>query len=1634
MPIDPSELLKVRTNFTPSTSNVNLPSPGDNNYNIDYSFEDTLQTINDKKAENETLLDNTGKFLATVGMGVITAPTSTVGSLLEITKVLGSGLEAPFKDETWAELYAKREGNVFSDASKAIKDYANKYIIDPRIDSRTKWGDLEEIVNGVGGSVSEFMTSGVLTGGAGAALKIGSNAMNAVQWVNPAFMESYMGVKDNLNKHLADKEQIKRELNSKLNEIEDTIFDPIEKQKAIDQVNLTTNAKLAKYNDNDIYTGALISLGLGTAAGTLLNYLEYNPFIKGVAKSSIYDNMANAIGEAITTKQGVKEFAKKAEAGIIKSPLTDFWGAGGNTLKEMGEEGLQDMSLHIGDDYSNQKIATGDYNYGKAFESLSNMMFSDKFLKTLASGAFGGISMQLVGGAFQESGIGAKFGGAETTKKQNEDLRKMATIAIENNENFSNMAMEIDRKMFEAKKIEDLRKNGQVIEAQESASSLIHEHLQESFKKGLFQFTKNNVAELKESVKPLQEELKALKEKQQDLLASPTATESEKTTLRDEIFQKETELANIETLSQHTEGFEKKYEEYNKKTKNDDLTHLAMQLDFNERSLLESENSYRKRSEEIAIDLRQQVSKIREKSATFKPGSAEFIRNEAIADAVEKLIENPLNTEEAFTNLSNKINKGQNIIDDADLEIIAKRKPEVLSDLDTISRQMNDLKANGADIETIKPLYQQQIELSKYLNQLKGDEIAINERKADDIKELEESLRKNSSLYGALKDNHDSLVASRLAKKRRISLNEFKNKILSDKIVQQGAIDSLTKKKESIEFTKMMMTEIQLLRQNQLLLNFGHENYLEEFDKEKDLSQEMLGAIIAEEQSKKEEEQLKKRDAIKKKIDDEIALRFKNRPSIIKILEERKKLEADIKAIEDELKKLEAEAKTKTSKDAKEKLEAEKKDKEEELKKKLEAEAKAILAEKELIAKEENVNFLRSVGINVSMADSDELILNIIKYSEDLSNSFLDYFNPDGSIRNDIGATSLPAYSDAAYVISDLLFLIDELKGKGIGDVSLMLKELSQLVYKYNYTDNFDDAVGSADRIRIENLLKEFGLLVKDIAKIPRETSNLVEAEKFNEELKEAEEAKLKAEEEAKKKAEKEAKETPVQVAYNGRIYNVYLNGEIKEVQEGKEFKADFTTGQIQEITNLAKKESTKTLLSDIEAKIAEIEKERKEEYKGNVILSDIIYSVQIEGKTYEISEIIFFGSSEVHLSVKNTNGDFVYSSEVKDLLAKPQSNKKFLRDATNDEIDEEKERIDAEYDAKIKTLRNSISQNTDTTKNAVIQITEKTPEEKEAEKKVHKSPEKLDTSKLDGAKSKLFNVNVDIATMSIVELDKNGKPIVDSTGSVVVKPQIFEQHRNILRGDLIMKSEIRNNIVIGRIGLTSVNMSYQELEEVDKQMIDEKITKLSESLKTAFGEAIDFKFLSEDSFYRSLGKSKDKAETVTNAYIRDKIIYINSNGNIDESTLIHEFSHPIVILIHENIPVLYGDLLEASKKFLTEAELKEIIDLYGENYKHLNDEIIVHAIQYAFKDKNRNGSEVVKNFREGIREEIKSPIFAAVSEVTSLQSIVKLITEGDAKLKNALSSIPSSEKQKAVISKLDSEITEITNNPNNRC
>lgn len=75
----------------------------------------------------------------------------------------------------------------------------------------------------------------------------------------------------------------------------------------------------------------------------------------------------------------------------------------------------------------------------------------------------------------------------------------------------------------------------------------------------------------------------------------------------------------------------------------------------------------------------------------------------------------------------------------------------------------------------------------------------------------------------------------------------------------------------------------------------------------------------------------------------------------------------------------------------------------------------------------------------------------------------------------------------------------------------------------------------------------------------------------------------------------------PVLITYNNKEYNVYSNGTIKELENGKEFKADLTVDGIKEINTKyneelkAAEEAKQLTKSDIEAKKAEIEQRRRE-------------------------------------------------------------------------------------------------------------------------------------------------------------------------------------------------------------------------------------------------------------------------------------------------------------------------------------------------------------------------------------------------------------------------------------------------------
>ena len=105
--------------------------------------------------------------------------------------------------------------------------------------------------------------------------------------------------------------------------------------------------------------------------------------------------------------------------------------------------------------------------------------------------------------------------------------------------------------------------------------------------------------------------------------------------------------------------------------------------------------------------------------------------------------------------------------------------------------------------------------------------------------------------------------------------------------------------------------------------------------------------------------------------------------------------------------------------------------------------------------------------------------------------------------------------------------------------------------------------------------------------------------------------------------------------------------------------------------------------------KVADIERRRQEAYKGNIVEEVKIYSIEIEGKTYEVAEEKYDKNSDKKFEyVKNSNGEFTSSKQTRDLLAKPQTNKTFLRDETSEWIDlEEKAEIDAPFNAELAAL-----------------------------------------------------------------------------------------------------------------------------------------------------------------------------------------------------------------------------------------------------------------------------------------------------------------------------------------------------------
>ena len=112
--------------------------------------------------------------------------------------------------------------------------------------------------------------------------------------------------------------------------------------------------------------------------------------------------------------------------------------------------------------------------------------------------------------------------------------------------------------------------------------------------------------------------------------------------------------------------------------------------------------------------------------------------------------------------------------------------------------------------------------------------------------------------------------------------------------------------------------------------------------------------------------------------------------------------------------------------------------------------------------------------------------------------------------------------------------------------------------------------------------------------------------------------------------------------------------------------------------------------VSDIEAKKADIERRRQEEYKGNIVEEVKVYKITVRGKEYEIYEEKYDKNSDKYfLYVKRPNGEISSTSkQEEEIITTEGTGKTFLRDETSEWIDlEQKAIIDAEYDAELAAL-----------------------------------------------------------------------------------------------------------------------------------------------------------------------------------------------------------------------------------------------------------------------------------------------------------------------------------------------------------
>jgi len=367
---------------------------------------------------------------------------------------------------------------------------------------------------------------------------------------------------------------------------------------------------------------------------------------------------------------------------------------------------------------------------------------------------------------------------------------------------------------------------------------------------------------------------------------------------------------------------------------------------------------------------------------------------------------------------------------------------------------------------------------------------------------------------------------------------------------------------------------------------------------------------------------------------------------------------------------------------------------------------------------------------------------------------------------------------------------------------------------------------------------------------------------------------------------------------------------------------------------------------NDLTAKIAEINSRRQEEYKGNVIESFKTYSIDIEGKTYEIGEEIHIGSNNIFTYVKNKDGLFGSSVDTRNLLAKKQSNKKFLKDETEDFIDDEvKKEIDDKYDKEIEELINGKQEETeeelpiiDTDENDNIES-----KQYEALFLVDEKGEILyearDQKAFNDRSAELINLqangNIDAFT------DAMNYDVIEEIKNAKSEPTKFSMEESLYKLD--PKSGIRMSI-------KGVNMGF--ISTSDDLYVDLKIIEETINNKKIFDTKDRTSVIKDDTkrifiLYTDFLKELEGNVALFNTIKKTKVSTTNSAGDKVESTLLfRDVKEDIGMLNDKQTEYLKSKqiLLQYLKADPTQKQLKDLIKKHNiidyQAFIHYNKEV----------------------------------------------------------------------------------------------